>query len=132
MLISYIQNILAQHVGGMDRYPLYLVIDNASIHNKDQIIEAFHDNGCQELVDVWFMPPYAAKRLNPLDNSLFHIWKDRVRRDGLLTINNVEQRMADHWNNLTPDQISPHYHHCGLFRDRNPYFDCPLPSQHHH
>ena len=61
MFIKYIQDILAQACGALDRYPLYLVLDKASIHNEEKILEAFHDNGCQELVEVWKMPAKAAK-----------------------------------------------------------------------
>ena len=52
MFIKYIQDILAQACGSLDRYPLYLVLDKASIHNEEKILETFHDNGCQELVEV--------------------------------------------------------------------------------
>jgi hypothetical protein len=44
MFIKYIQDILAQACGALDRYPLYLVLDKASIHNEQKILEAFHDN----------------------------------------------------------------------------------------
>jgi len=44
MFIKYIQDVLAQACGALDRYPLYLVLDKASIHNEQKILEAFHDN----------------------------------------------------------------------------------------
>jgi hypothetical protein len=88
MLIKYIQDMLAQACGALDRYPLYflyLVLDRASIHNEEKILEAFHDNGCQELVEVWKMPSKAAKRMSPLDNALFHHWKERIRHGEQIT-----------------------------------------------
>ena len=36
MLIKYIQDILGQACGALDRYPLYLVLDRASIHNEER------------------------------------------------------------------------------------------------
>ena len=65
MFIKYIQDILAQACGALDRYPLYLVLDKASIHNEEKILEAFHDNGCQELVEVWKMPTKAGEDVSP-------------------------------------------------------------------
>ena len=78
MLITSIQTLLAQAVGALDRYPMYLVLDTASCHNEQKILEAFHvhDNGCQELIEVWKMPTEAAKRMSPVDNALFHDWKE--------------------------------------------------------
>lgn len=70
-VLEYIRDLLAQSIGALDRYPSYLVIDNARVHNKAKMLEAFHENGAENLVDIIFMPAYAAKRLSPLDNCLF-------------------------------------------------------------
>jgi hypothetical protein len=132
MLIKYIQDILAQACGALNRYPLYLVLDRASIHNEEKILEAFHDNGCQELVEVWKMPTKAAKRMSPLDNALFHHWKERIRNGVQITKNNIVTRMADEWNNLPSSLIRSQYRHCGLLRWHDLYFDCPQPAVHQH
>ena len=132
MLITYIQKTLAPAAGALDRYPLYLVLDKGTCHSTDQIVEAFHDNGCQELVAVWKMPTQAAKRMSPLDNSLFHDWKDRCRSHHPLTSKNIEQVMADEWNNTPPSKLLHYYQHCGLTSLKAPYFDCPQPSIHKH
>src|SRR4029078_12566304 len=48
MLQQFIDDTLAQAVEGLDRYPLTLVLDQASIHkNVDAIRQAFHDRGSQ-------------------------------------------------------------------------------------
>jgi hypothetical protein len=132
MLVTYIQNVLAQACGALDRYPLYLVLDRATCHNEKNILEAFHDNGCQDVVEIWKMPTQAAKRMSPLDNSLFHDWKERVRRRAPIHESNIEQLMADEWNNLPPRLLHSHYKHCGLIRWQEPYSDCPQPSSHVH
>jgi hypothetical protein len=132
MLVKYIQDILAQACGALDRYPLYLILDKATCHSKPKLLEAFHDNGCQSLVDIWFMPTQAAKRMSPLDNSIFHEWKERVRKRHPITKNNIEQLMSDEWNNIPPNHLSHHYKHCGLVGRGNVYFDCPQPTSHKH
>jgi transposase len=95
MLLQYIRNLLAQSAGALDRYPLFLLLDKSTIHNEAKIIETFHDWGCQELVEVIKMPTAAAKRLSPLDNSLFNVWRQRVLRGSPLTRSNIKQRMSD-------------------------------------
>jgi hypothetical protein len=132
MLIRYIQNILAQAVGAMDVYPVILVLDRSRIHDDDQILEAFHDWGCQELTQIVKMPTQAAKRMSPLDNSLFHDWKERIRKRERITSANIEQLMADEWNNTKVKTVRSYYHHCLLFQRQDLYADCPLPSQHKH
>ncbi len=131
MLERYVDDILAQAVAALDVYPVILVIDKASIHKQD-IIQVFHDRGCQDLQQVLFMPTQAAKRLSPLDNALFHIWKESVRKHAPLTEDNVVRIMSDAWNNISSHYIQSQYRKCGLIGYTNPYFDCPQPSMHRH
>jgi hypothetical protein len=81
MLLQFIDDTLAQAVEGLDLYPLTLVLDRATIHkNVDALLQAFRDRGSNAIKDVILMPPFAAKRLSPLDNALFHDWKEKCRR----------------------------------------------------
>jgi hypothetical protein len=132
LLLQYVRNLLAQAVGALDVYPLYMVVDKATIHSEAQLLQEFHDWGCQELVEVIKMPTAAAKRLSPLDNSLFNCWQQRVLADGPLTKRNIKQRMSDAWNALDADLIHAQYKHCGLMRGQDVYFDCPNPAVHQH
>ena len=70
MLIFHVEQLLARALGALDLFPLPLVIDHSRIHNVDKLMEAFHENGCQELQTIYLMPPDAAKRMSPLDNAL--------------------------------------------------------------
>jgi hypothetical protein len=131
-LLQYVRNLLAQAAGALDMYPLYLLVDRATIHNEAQLLQEFHDWGCQDLVKVVKIPTAAAKRLSPLDNALFNIWRQLVLADGPLTKVNICRRMSDAWNRIAAEQIKPQYKKCGLMRHQDPYFDCPLPLQHRH
>ena len=132
MLLEYIRNLLAQSAGALDVYPLYLYLDRSPIHNEDDIKQEFHDWGCQELVEVIKIPPASAKRLSPLDNSLFNVWRQRVLADGSLTLDNIKQRMSSAWESLSESDIRAQYRHCGLMRGSDVYFDCPDPVAHAH
>lgn len=130
MLHQFIDDTLAQAVEGLDHYPLTLVLDRAPIHlNIDAIRQAFHDRSSQSIKDILLLPPNAAKRMSPLDNSLFHDWKEECRKHCPATARNIEQIMNDAWMKMNPGL---HYVHCGLTRSKDPYFDCPCPSQHRH
>ncbi|HSA76752.1 MAG TPA: hypothetical protein VLE02_04325 [Nitrosarchaeum sp.] len=126
-----VDDVLAQAFGALDKYPLSLIVDKASIHSKD-IIQVFHDRGCQDLQQVQLMPTQAAKRLSPLDNALFHIFQERVRKHAPLTEDNVVQIMSNEWNNISSHYIQSQYRKCGLVGYTNPYFDCPAPALHQH
>jgi hypothetical protein len=134
MLVDYVYNTLGQETAALDDPPLTLVVDRARIHNEERVLDAFNERGGHNchVTQLLKMPTQAAKRLSPLDNSLFHEWKERVRKRAPITSNNIEQLMADEWNNITPDQLRAHFYHCGLLRRQDPYKDCTNPAAHAH
>jgi hypothetical protein len=132
MLNRYIINYVSRYVGQLDRYPWYIVCDRSAIHSKEDIIESFRDGGVHEIVDVLFMPTKAAKRLSPLDNGIFHIWKNNCRQHGKMTKNNIINIMNQEWERITRVQIQHAYKHCGLTTSHHVYFDCPDSFTHQH
>jgi len=133
MLQQFIDNTLAQAVEGLDRYPLTLVLDRAPIHlNTQQLLQSFHDRSSESIKEILLLPPNAAKRMSPLDNALFHDWKERCRKRCPVTNHTIEGVMSDAWNQLPAALIHQHYKHCGLVRGQDPYFDCPDPDGHAH
>jgi hypothetical protein len=132
MLLSYIRDLLAQSAGALDTYPLVLLVDKAPIHTEAEMLQEFHDWGCQELTEVIRIPAASAKRLSPLDNSLFNVWRQRCLADGPLTLRNIKRRMSAAWESITKADIQAQYKHCGLMRGDDVYFDCPNAFAHKH
>jgi hypothetical protein len=134
MLLQFIDDTLAQAVEGLDSYPLTLVLDRAAIHKDlDSLLQAFRDRGSESIKEILLMPPNAAKRLSPLDNALFHDWKEACRKRCPVTKKTIEQVMADCWNHLPARRLlRSHSKHCGLTAGTNVYFDCPDPAAHKH
>ena len=132
MLLFYIENLLVRALGALDLFPLTLVIDLSRFHNMAMILEAFHENGCQKLQTIYFVPSNAAKRMSSLDNSSFNEWKESIKKRRKITKDNIAQVMSDEWNNTTKNSLRAHYRYYGLIHGRDPYFDCPDPSAHAH
>jgi hypothetical protein len=132
LLQEYVRDLLAQAAGALDTYPLLLVLDRSPIHSEPQLLQEFHDWGCQELTEIIKLPPSSAKRLSPLDNSLFNVWRQRVLAEGGLNQSNIRRRMSDAWNSISMADIRAQYRHCGLMRGQDVYFDCPDPAKHKH
>ena len=131
MLLDYIYSTLGQETAALDNPPLTLFVDKARIHNEDKILEAFKERG-GHVMDIVKLPTNAAKRMSPLDNSLFHDWKEAIRKRCPLTLKTIQQVMSDEWNNISPAKIAAQYKHCGLTGRVDVYADCPEPVQHQH
>ena len=69
LLQEYVRDLLAQAAGALDVYPLLLLLDKSPIHTEQQLMQEFHDWGCQELTHVVKIPATSAKRLSPLDTT---------------------------------------------------------------
>ena len=132
MLYKYIHDVLAQAVEALDEYGVVLVMDRASIHNPEEMLQEFQDAGCGIIKEVRLMPAYAGKRLNPLDNAIFYEWKEAVRAEGPINKQNIVSIMHKKWMDIPPEHIWAHYHHCALMCANDPYKDCPDPSAHRH
>lgn len=132
VLLRFIDSLLAQQLRALDRYPLLLLLDRASIHNEEKIMETLRDRGCGEVTEIIKLPPASAKRVSPLDNALFNLWRQRTLQCGPLTRGNIKQRMSDAWNSFTSTELLAQYRHCGLLRRQDVYFDCPDPAAHRH
>lgn len=132
MLLESIVEPIGPALGAYDRYPLRILCDKATIHNREKMMTSLTEGYCNEVVDIKFMPSKAAKRLSPLDNGLFHDWKERCRKHSPLTKANIKSVMITEWERTTADQLQTYYRHCGLTRVHDPYYDCPQPSLHRH
>jgi hypothetical protein len=132
MLHTYINDILAQAIEAVDEYGLVLVMDRSSIHNPTEMLEEFQEAGCGIISQVRLMPAYSGKRLNPLDNAIFHDWKEAVRSSCPLTERTIVSAMIKAWDNLPTKNLWAHYHHCALMCGEDPYLDCPDPLAHKH
>lgn len=132
MFYNYITTVLGPAVFELTEPSYVLVLDKAPIHKSHKrIIDAFAE--CGVVIErVIYYPTAGAKRLSPLDNCLFHVWKDGVRDRCPVSEDDLPSVMIEEWNSLTRDQIKAQYQHCGYYNDRNLYFDCPKPTVHIH
>lgn len=107
------------------------MLDNTRIHNSDKNTEAFASYGVS-IERLIYNPTLAAKRLSPLNNALFHDWKQRICSRCPLSLAELPGIMIDEWEGIDKELIQAHYRHCGFVRGCDPYFDCPKPHVHKH
>ncbi|CAF1027512.1 unnamed protein product [Rotaria sp. Silwood1] len=121
MLIDFIENILCPSISTLDYCPIYSVLDKSHIHNISKIKEALGNFECMKSVEILVMPTQAAKRISPLENSLFHEWKERVRQHSSLSEETLATTMTNEWFNTRTDNIKHYYDHCGITYGQDMY-----------
>jgi hypothetical protein len=132
MFIDYIENVLCPSILELDPSPVCLVFDKSNIHNISKVEQTFCNVGYTELAHIFIIPTQAAKRVSPLDNTLFHEWKERIRQNSLLTEEILLTTMVNEWYNIKDEHIKHHYDHCAITYGQDVYKDCPFPFKHSH
>ena len=98
-----------------------LCMDKGLAFKKEEVEEAIRDGGATNLHDVWIFPTNTAKFVSPLDNSLWHGLKDRVRARKPETEDSTARIMKREFMATQPTEIKNHYRHCGLIVSSDPY-----------
>ncbi len=132
MLIDFTKTTLSPAINQLVPIPKHLVLDKAKIHNLSKIKQALQDAGINELTQILILPSQASKRTSPLDNSLFHDWKERIRNHSPLIQAILPTLMENEWLATTKKNIKHYYNHCGITCGGDVYKDCPSPSIHCH
>ncbi|CAF3491093.1 unnamed protein product [Rotaria sp. Silwood2] len=114
LFIEFIENVLCPSITELDPCPMYLVSDKSNIHNASKIEQAFRNVGYTGLTEVLILPTQAAKRVSPLHNTLFHEWKERIRKHSLLAEETLSTTMINEWYNTNEENIKHHYDHCAI------------------
>ncbi len=70
--------------------------------------------------------------MSPLDNGIFHEWKERVRHHHPLTKNNIVSVIVQEQNKITSNELGIYYKHCELIDKQNVYKDRTKQSCHSH
>ena len=81
--------------------------------------EALQQGGAKNIQSVWILPANSAKFVSPLDNSLWHAMKERVRA----RIEETAEILREKFMGFTATEIKNYYKHCGLTSREDPFKD---------
>jgi hypothetical protein len=117
---KFLKSKLAPKIKQLKGNPI-LCMDKGLAFKKEEVEEAIKDGGATNLSDVWIFPTNTAKFVNPLDNSLWHGLKDRVRARKPETEDSTARIIKSEFMATQPTEIKNHYRHCGLMGRSDPY-----------
>ena len=78
MVKNFLKKKLAPKIKKLKGKPI-LCMDKGLHFKEEEVKEAIEDGGATNLHDVWIFPTNTAKFVSPLDNTLWHGLKERVR-----------------------------------------------------
>jgi len=98
-------------------------MDRGFHFRPDEIEDELKKGGATNIDDVWIFPTNGGKLCNPLDNTLWHSMKEKVRKkhpeDETATVKAVKKAFMD----TTSKDLHAYYRNCGLTYGSDAYKD---------
>lgn len=105
------------------REEMIVCVDKGLKLNKEEAKEALQQGGAKNIQSVWILPANSAKFVSPLDNSLWHAMKERVRARKAETEEETAEILREEFMGFTATEIKNYYKHCGLTSREDPFKD---------
>jgi hypothetical protein len=77
------------------------------------------------IVDFCYMPTASAKYISPLDNPIWHTYKEIIRSQHPITTTNLPSLLSQIFLLLSKQQIKNAYRKCAIVRGANVFYDQP-------
>lgn len=101
-----------------------IVCMDRGFHFKpDEIEYELKEGGAANIEDVWIFPRNGGKVCNPLDNTLWHSMKQRVRRSAPKDEAAASRLVKKTFMNIAGKDLRSYYKKCALTRRTDPYKD---------
>jgi transposase len=123
MLKNFLQKKLAAKIKKMKATQVIIGLDKGLHLKKEEVLESIRAGGAQNISDAWIFPTSTAKYVNPLDNSLWHSLKERVRARKPQSEDETAAAMKEEFMAMSEADIKGYYRHCALTQGSDPRKD---------
>jgi hypothetical protein len=127
IILQWMQRTLSKIINQTGQIGVVIVLDKGLAIKSEEVKAAVEAGGCDRVAEVWIMPTGIAKHVNPLDNSLWHQYKNCVREAAPTSHITMMKALKSCWKNISAASVTNYYHKCALFRHQDIYKDCPNP-----
>lgn len=119
MFNGYMADTLGPAIAGLNTDCMKLVVDGARIHNLKEIEQALDNAGADNVEEIVLLPKEVAKHVSPLDNALFHDFKEAVRdrvKNERVNMPTLKRRVRKMWASIKPEKLEAHYRKSRLYK----------------
>jgi hypothetical protein len=123
MVKNFLRNKLSPKIQDMKAKEVIVCMDKGLAFKEDEAKEQFRAGGTRKVKAVWILPTNTAKYVSPLDNTLWHTLKERVRARKPRTEEGTARIVKEEFKSFTGLEIQNYYRKCKLTRNSNPSDD---------
>ena len=106
---QWIIDTLALAINRLQIDDVYLICDRSTAHNKMDMFQALRAAKCKSVKQILHMPTASAKYLSPLDNLLWHSFKETIRSQHPISTTNIPGLLSETFYSLSKQEIKNAY-----------------------
>jgi hypothetical protein len=122
---QWITDTLAPEINQLGINNLYLICDKSTAHNQVHMMQALKAAKCYSVIKFLYIPTAAAKYLSPLDNPIWHSFKEVIRSQHPLTLMDIPELLSQTFYSLSTQEIQNAYRKCGYVYGIDERYDRP-------
>lgn len=115
-VLSWFRHTLARQIRALPYDDVVVVVDKALSIKPEEVKGALQAGWCTNVAEVWVMETGIAKHCSPLDNSIWHEWKERVRAAAPVSEGSLYRIIQRQWHSLPSNHVTNYYRKCALTR----------------
>jgi hypothetical protein len=123
MLKKFLKEKLAPKIRRMKEKEVVIGLDKGLAISREEVLQEIKAGGAKNIHDAWVFPTSTAKFVNPLDNTLWHSLKERVRSRKPECENETASVMEQEFMAISEADVKAYYRHCALTRRLDPFKD---------
>ena len=105
------------------KHDVIVSMDRGFHFKPDEIEEELKKGGAKNIEDVWIFPTNAGKLCDPLDNTLWHSMKEKVRKVSPTDESTTARAVKKAFMGTPQKDLHSYYRNCALTRPADPYKD---------
>ena len=119
-VIGFFRDTVAWAVLEADLHGVVIVIDKGLKITSGEVMAAMEEGGVDDVEEAVILPSSTAKYISPLDNTLWHDLKERIRARPLTSPAQALAALRAEWEATPLEHLRNYYHHCSLTRRTDP------------
>ena len=116
MLKRFLKEKLAPEIKKIKEKKIIIGLDKGLALTREEVLQEIKAGGASNIGDAWVFPTSTAKFVNPLDNTLWHSLKERVRARKPESENETASVMEEEFMAISEADMQGYYRHCALTR----------------
>lgn len=119
-VLAFVRDQLAPAITAAHLSGVTVVLDRALRIRPDDVTAALVAGGVHDAKEALVLPAGTAKYISPLDNTLWHEMKQRIRARAITTEDEAVAAIREEWEAVSVSHLRNYYHHCALTARTDP------------